>query len=94
MTAQQVLDAGFLDARARLLEVAALLDRVDRTHNAAEGRADFRYRALVQALQILTTATEDRAKALLVCWSDPTQEPRPSAIGLKAAVGAWDGVRP
>ncbi len=38
MTRQQVLDLYFMDARFRLIELAAFLDRVDR----AEGQADFR----------------------------------------------------
>lgn len=94
MTAQQVLDAGFLENRARLLEVSAFLDRIDRTHNASEGQADFRYRAIVEALRILNSETRDRAKALLNCWSDPTEQPRANAAGLKSAAGAWDGGRP
>ena len=94
MSARAVLDAGFLDARARLVEVAALLDRIDRAGEPDAGRADFRYRALREALRILTTAEGDRARALLLSFSDPTAEPRASAAGLKNAVGCWDGGRP
>jgi hypothetical protein len=94
MSATAVLDAGFLDARARLLEVAALLDRVDRAGDPDAGRADHRYRALREALRLLTTVDGDRARALLVSLSDPTAEPRASAMGAKNAVGCWDGTRP
>jgi len=94
MTAQQVLESGFLDSRSRLLEVAAFLDRVDRTSNAEEGQRDFRYRAIMEALQLLTTEREGRAAALLSAWSDPTEAPRASAAGAKGAAGAWDGGKP
>lgn len=94
MTAQQVLDAGFLESRSRLLEVAAFLDRVDRTSNAEEGRDDFRYKAITEALRLLTTVREGRAAALLSAWSDPTEAPRASAAGAKSASGAWDGGQP
>src|SRR5438045_9113222 len=45
MTRQQVLDLYFLDARFKLIELAAFLDRVER----AEGDADLRLHALRQA---------------------------------------------
>lgn len=89
-TCKQVLDDSFLEARARLLDVAALLDRVDRCADADNGKQDFRYQALKKGLEILTTATQARARQLLDAWSDPTSEPRQSAAGLKGAFGAWD----
>lgn len=46
MTRQQVLDLYFMEARARVIELAAFLDRVER----AEGVADFRLAALHTAL--------------------------------------------
>ena len=48
MTRQQVLDLYFIDARFRLIELAAFLDRVDR----ADGPADFRLEAFRKALRI------------------------------------------
>jgi hypothetical protein len=49
MKRQQVLDLYFMDARCKLIELAAFLDRVDR----AEGDADFRLEAFRQALRHL-----------------------------------------
>lgn len=89
MTRQEVLDLYFLDARHKLIEIAAFLDRVDR----AEGGADFRLEAFHEALRGLAAAQADRAAAVLMAFSDPTTEPIPQAPG-QGAVGAWPGQRP
>jgi hypothetical protein len=87
MTRQQVLDLYFLDARHKLIEVAAFLDRVDR----ASGEADYRLHAFREALQCLATENQpDRARQVLLALSDPTLTPIPKALG-KAASGAWPG---
>ena len=84
MTRQQVLDLYFMENRAKLIDLAAFLDRVDR----AEGEADFRLGAFQQAMRCLGTETADRAKNVLLALSDPTPEPIEKAPG-KGAVGAW-----
>lgn len=86
MTRQQVLDLYFLDARHKLLDVAAFLDRVDR----AEGEADFRLAALQRVLRELPSWEERRAERTLLAFSDPTVDPIPQAPG-KGAAGAWPG---
>jgi hypothetical protein len=86
MTRQQVLDLYFMEARAKLIDVAAFLDRVER----AEGEADFRYSAYTNALRELGTAGAQRARKVLLSLSDPTTEPIPAAA-TKAACGAWPG---
>ena len=86
MTRQQILDLYFMDARFKLIELAAFLDRVDR----AEGRADFRLDAFRQALHELDADKPERAKQVLLAFSDPTTEPIAKAPG-KGAVGAWTG---
>ncbi len=86
MTRQQVLDLYFLDARHKLIELAAFLDRVDR----ARGKADFRHRAFVQALAELSHAKRDRASRTLGAFSDPTTKPIPAAT-TQSACGAWAG---
>jgi len=83
MTRQQVLDLYFLDARHKLIEIAAFLDRVDR----ADGAADFRLKAFESALGELT-GKKDRAKNVQLAFSDPTNEPIARAPG-KGACGAW-----
>ncbi len=86
MTRPQVLDLYFMEARFKLIELAAFLDRVDR----AEGNADFRLDAFRKALRELDGARPDRAKQVLLALSDPTTEPVEKAPG-KGAVGAWLG---
>jgi hypothetical protein len=84
MTRQQVLDLYFMDARCKLIEIAAFLDRVDR----ADGAADFRLDAFRSALRHLGEGESSRAEAVLRSLSDPTDAPIPKAPG-KGAVGAW-----
>mgnify|MGYP006292552575 CR=1 FL=1 len=86
MNQQQVLDLYFMDARCKLIEIAAFLDRLDR----AEGGADFRAEAFREALGVLAQAPSHRAKAVLLALSDPTIEPLAKAPG-KGACGAWPG---
>ena len=86
MTRQQVLDLYFMENRAKLIDLAAFLDRVDRS----AGEADFRLDAFRQALHHLADQEPDRAQKVLLSLSDPTTEPIEHAPG-KGAVGAWPG---
>ncbi|MEW6158502.1 MAG: hypothetical protein AB1813_13800 [Verrucomicrobiota bacterium] len=86
MTRQQVLDLYFMEARCKLIEIAAFLDRVDR----AEGEADFRLEAFRQAIPKLQDMETGRAKQVLLAFSDPTTQPIAKAT-TKAACGAWPG---
>ena len=86
MTRQEVLDLYFMDARSKLVDIAAFFDRVDR----ATGEPDFRLAALKKAAELLRTETPGRAKGVLMSLSDPTSEPIDKAPG-KGAVGAWPG---
>ena len=84
MTRTELLDLYFMDARSKLIDLAAFFDRVDR----GTGEADFRLGALQKALEALESAEPNRAKAVLLALSDPTSEPIAKAPG-KGAVGAW-----
>ena len=86
MTRQQVLDHYFLDARGKLIEIAAFLDRVER----AKGQDDFRIQAFRAALASLTGRGKQKAKRVLLSLSDPTTKPIPVAT-TKAACGAFPG---
>ena len=88
MTRQQVLDLYFMDARAKLIDLAAFLDRVER----ATGDADFRHEALLGAMAKLTQPGAERARNVLIALSDPTNEPIAVAPG-KGAAGAWPGTK-
>jgi hypothetical protein len=84
MTRQQILDLYFLDARHKLVELAAFLDRVER----ADGKDDFRLKSFRAALGELNSGKKEKAKNVLLAFSDPTTEPIFKAEG-KGAVGAW-----
>jgi hypothetical protein len=86
MTRQQVLDLYFLEARSRLIDVAAFLDRVER----ATGEADFRLGAFRKALAELGGSGPEITPRVHLAFSDPTTEPVPVAPG-KGACGAWPG---
>lgn len=86
MTRQQVLDLYFLDARHKLIDLAAFVDRVERS----EGKADFRMEAFYQAAKVLAGSQPDKAATTLNVFSDPTTEPIEAAT-TKAACGAWPG---
>ena len=85
MTRQQVLDLYFMDARAKLLDLAAFMDRVDR----AEGDEDFRMKAFRKTIAVLNSK-KNRAEKVLLSFSDPTKQPIPAAT-TKAASGAYPG---
>jgi len=84
MTRQQILDLYFIDARHKLIELGAFLDRVER----ADGEEDFRMKAFRAALSELSRDGADKARRVLLAFSDPTTEPIPAAPG-KGACGAW-----
>lgn len=86
MTRQQVLDLYFMEMRAKLIDIAAFLDRAER----AQGEADFRLTAFVNAVKHLGAGETQRARNVLLSLSDPTTEPIPAAT-TKAACGAWPG---
>ena len=79
---QNSVELYFMECRAKLIEIAAFMDRVER--DGLTG--DFRYRAFLDALKELQT--ENRAENVLLSLSDPTKEPIPAAA-TKAACGAW-----
>jgi hypothetical protein len=88
MTRQEVLDLYFVEARHKLIDVAAFLDRVER----AKGTDDFRVKAFRRAVAELRKRKPDRARQVLLAFSDPTTKPVAKAAG-KGAVGAWKGER-
>jgi hypothetical protein len=84
MTNRELLDLYFLGARSHLLELAALLDRLDRS----QGESDFRATVLKAGIRELSGRSPDRAERILNLLSDPTSEPVTTA-GTKSASGAW-----
>ena len=84
MTRQQVLDLYFMEARAKLIDLGAFIDRMER----AGGEDDFRMKAFRNALAELSKGEPAKAKRVLLSLSDPTTDPIPAAT-TKAACGAW-----
>lgn len=78
---QNPVDLYFMDARSKLIDIAAFMDRVER----AGQTGDFRYEAFRNALHALDT--DKRAENVLRELSDPTEELIPLATS-KAACGA------
>jgi hypothetical protein len=86
MDKQKVLDTYFIETRAKMLDVAALLDRLHR----AEGPADYRGKGLAACLDILCDEAPDKTRRALEALSDPTESPIDHAT-TQGASGAWAG---
>ena len=74
----------FIDARSRVIDVAAFLDRIDR-HPGDDD--DHRLVALRRALPLLLSGKPGRAKAVLEALSD-TSDAMPESAAIQGASGA------
>ncbi len=89
-TREQVIAMYFLEHRAKLLDVAAYLDRLDRARPESSS-PDFRETAMAEAIRILGDGQPHRTKRILELLSDASAAIPQSAHGTKGAAGA---VRP
>jgi hypothetical protein len=82
---QTVMQLYFLDARSKLIEIAAFLDRTER----ADVTKDYRLTAFRRAMEELTKegANGSRASRVLLAFSDMSKEPV-EKIEIKSATGA------
>ena len=91
-TGRELVDEYFIENRTRLLEIAAFLDRLDRTDGALVDR-DFRVRAFRDALKLLESGSagdaQTRVERIQHLLSDPTTEPL-EKLDTKSARGAYD----
>jgi hypothetical protein len=71
-TAAQILSREFLEVRAKLLETAAALDRLDRAEGSVAD--DPRVGQLQEAIAILASSGPDRAERLQLAFSLPYDE--------------------
>ena len=85
---QEVVDRYFLEHRAKLIDIAAFLDRVDRADGTCAAESDYRIAALFKALDVLSDGRANRAGRILAIFSDTTTELPQSAQGAKSAAGA------
>lgn len=86
MTGRQIVDGYFMEHRAKLLDLAAFLDRLGRSADGG-GVDDVRIRALRQAIPLLVDGSEARVRRILELLSDHSTEPIPQAH-TQAALGA------
>ena len=85
---KNLIDEYFIENRNRVLEIAAFLDRLDRSDPARQ-RRDFRARAFAEALKILASDRPEYLPQIQALFSDPTTEPI-AALDRKSAQGAWE----
>lgn len=90
LLATDALNTYFLDNRARLLEIASFLDRIDRYSNDSTARDDYRYKSFIKALHAIIDSDQERTKKVQLIFSDLTSEPIESVTDPKA-YGAWKG---
>lgn len=83
-TSVNLVDLGFMDSRSKLIDLAAFLDRVQK----AGQDGDFRVQALKNALTLLSQDKPQRAKDVLLSFSDPSTEPIAQAT-MQGAIGAF-----
>ena len=85
---QEVIDRYFLEHRAKLIDLAAFLDRVDRAGDAQKTKSDYRVAAMLKALEVLSDGKANRAGRILTVFSDAATALPQSAGGAKGATGA------
>jgi hypothetical protein len=69
VAASKTLDAFFLEARCRILDLAAILDRIQRGSGAADVDADPRVEKIRRALEVLHDQSGGRAERIQQIFS-------------------------
>lgn len=80
----KVIERYFLEHRAKLIDLAAFLDRIDR---AGGDREDFRIRTMMRGIRELATEEPGRARRVQEIFSDQSRDPIDKAP-MKGAMGA------
>ena len=73
LSQRAVIDNYYLENRARILDIASFLDRLDRAE-LEDGENDFRLNAFRKALAVLSDDHGGRAAAIQMILSDPNTE--------------------
>jgi hypothetical protein len=68
-SAKEVLDVYFLETRAKLLEIAANMDRMERAEGLEKLQGDARLKFVADALEILRGPPGNRAERVQVLYS-------------------------
>jgi hypothetical protein len=79
-TAAAVFDQELLPIRAKLLEVAAALDRIDRAAGSVE--SDPRRTQVQAAIQVLLRPEDDRAEQIQLIFSRPYEDDWQDRFGV------------
>lgn len=69
ISAERVLARDFLEWRARLLDLAAGLDRLDRAAAETDAARDTRLERLLEALRVLADGAPNRAERIQMLFS-------------------------
>ena len=81
LPAPRALDQYFLDARSRLLDLAAVLDRIGRGENTVDAKSDPRVARIHEALEVLLADAPNKAESIQRIFSleyDPNwKKPKP-----------------
>ncbi|MSR40868.1 MAG: hypothetical protein EXS10_03080 [Phycisphaerales bacterium] len=85
LSKRALIDRSYLEHRAKVLDLAAFIDRVERA--SGEDGDDFRMRALQACCALLLDGKPHRAQRVLELLSDQTLDPIAKA-GSKGATGA------
>ena len=80
LSAPQVLDREFLELRAKVLELAAALDRIDRADGSAAD--DPRLAKLHEGIDLLQAKSSDRAEQVQLLFSRPYDDGWPENLGV------------
>lgn len=97
LSREKVVETYFLEHRAKLIDIAAFLDRVDRSPSNEKGDEregasseieDYRLVAFRKAIAILLEGDAGRTRRIQELFSDSSVELPQSAHGTKGAAGA------
>ena len=81
LSAPRALDQYFLEARSKLLDLAAILDRIGRGENADAATTDARVARIDKALEVLRSEAPNKAELIQQIFSleyDPSwKRPKP-----------------
>lgn len=86
LSQQNLIDEFFMESRTKILDIAAFLDRLDRSVSE-DGRNDFRILAMRDAMQELNSQVPGRIERVLMIFSDQNIELL-EELDRKAAYGA------
>jgi hypothetical protein len=87
LSPKELVDEYFIENRTKVLEIAAFLDRLDRT-DPSYAALDFRMKAFAEAVAALTRKSH-RLDTIQMLLSDPRSTPL-EALDRKSALGAYD----